>query len=255
MRDEDSTMTNRTPRRSPSSPAPAERARWPFGRAGGVHLYRQGSRDRERSRRLPPASSDRDRGSQPLDRDLRRSWRAAACPLRNAPTSWDWRRSWVREGTGAIVADVPVDTPNARAAASYLPGSPGAACGRRRAPARNHDASLPSGRSPDARDDQAELSKDRGGCRPLRSVAGGSRALDPGQAAISKTSRITISAAPTQRNLAAMIDNPADLVQPRPETPAYTARRTAGFEKYRKGDPTATVYPEAEKAKLSDTGK
>jgi pilus assembly protein CpaD len=27
-------------------------------------------------------------------------------------------RSWVREGTGAIVADVPVDTPNARAAAT-----------------------------------------------------------------------------------------------------------------------------------------
>src|SRR5436190_9905670 len=27
-------------------------------------------------------------------------------------------RTWVREGTGAIVADVPVDTPNARAAAS-----------------------------------------------------------------------------------------------------------------------------------------
>ena len=27
-------------------------------------------------------------------------------------------RRWVREGTGAVVADVPVDTPNARAAAS-----------------------------------------------------------------------------------------------------------------------------------------
>src|SRR3984893_5977969 len=27
---------------------------------------------------------------------------------------------WVREGTGAIVADVPVDTPNARAAASSV---------------------------------------------------------------------------------------------------------------------------------------
>ena len=27
-------------------------------------------------------------------------------------------QTWVREGTGAIVADVPVDTPNARAAAS-----------------------------------------------------------------------------------------------------------------------------------------
>ena len=59
----------------------------------------------------------------------------------------------------------------------------------------------------------------------------------------------------TQRNLAAMIDNPADLEQPRPETPAYTARRTAAFEKYRKGNSTATTYPEADKAKLSDTGK
>ena len=40
----------------------------------------------------------------------------------------------------------------------------------------------------------------------------------------------------TQRNLAAMIDNPADLEQPRSETAAYTARRTEAFEKYRKGN-------------------
>ena len=59
----------------------------------------------------------------------------------------------------------------------------------------------------------------------------------------------------TQRNLAAMVDNPADLVQPRPETPAYTMRRNAAFEKYRKGVSTATTYPESDKAKLSDTGK
>jgi pilus assembly protein CpaD len=58
-----------------------------------------------------------------------------------------------------------------------------------------------------------------------------------------------------QRNLAAMIDNPSDLVQPRDETPAYTARRDVAFEKYRKGAPTTTIYPEADKAKLSDTGK
>jgi pilus assembly protein CpaD len=32
-------------------------------------------------------------------------------------------------------------------------------------------------------------------------------------------------------------------------------RRTEGFEKYRKGSPTTTIYPETEKAKLSDTGK
>jgi len=52
-----------------------------------------------------------------------------------------------------------------------------------------------------------------------------------------------------------MVDNPSDLVQPRPETPPYTERRTASFEKYRKGTATATTYPESEKAKLSDTGK
>ena len=52
-----------------------------------------------------------------------------------------------------------------------------------------------------------------------------------------------------------MIDEPTDLVQPRAETPSYTTRRTTAFEKYRKGTSTATTYPEAEKAKLSDTGK
>ena len=52
-----------------------------------------------------------------------------------------------------------------------------------------------------------------------------------------------------------MIDNPSDLVQPRSETPAYTMRRTVVFEKYRKGTATTTIYLDAEKAKLSDTGK
>jgi pilus assembly protein CpaD len=59
----------------------------------------------------------------------------------------------------------------------------------------------------------------------------------------------------TQRNLAAMVDNPSDLEQPRSETAAYTARRTAAFEKYRRGESTAVNYPETERAKLSDTGK
>jgi pilus assembly protein CpaD len=52
-----------------------------------------------------------------------------------------------------------------------------------------------------------------------------------------------------------MVDNPSDLVQPRSETPAYTARRNIAFEKYRKGTSTTTVYPEGESAKLSDAGK
>jgi len=44
-------------------------------------------------------------------------------------------------------------------------------------------------------------------------------------------------------------------MQPRPETPAYTIRRSEGFEKYRKGTTTATDYPDSDKAKLSDAGK
>ena len=40
----------------------------------------------------------------------------------------------------------------------------------------------------------------------------------------------------SQRNLAAMVDNPADLVQPRGESPAYTARRSVAIDKYRKGE-------------------
>jgi pilus assembly protein CpaD len=58
----------------------------------------------------------------------------------------------------------------------------------------------------------------------------------------------------TQRNLAAMVDNPADLVQPRGETPAYTMRRTTVMEKYRSGNPTATQYPNIE-GKITDIAR
>src|SRR5215470_9419712 len=46
----------------------------------------------------------------------------------------------------------------------------------------------------------------------------------------------------SQRNLAAMVENPADLVQPRGETPPYTAKRTFQIDKWRKGESPATVY-------------
>jgi pilus assembly protein CpaD len=46
----------------------------------------------------------------------------------------------------------------------------------------------------------------------------------------------------SQRNLAAMVDNPADLVQPRGETPSYTARRTGVLDKYRKGESPSGTY-------------
>jgi pilus assembly protein CpaD len=58
-----------------------------------------------------------------------------------------------------------------------------------------------------------------------------------------------------QRNLAAMVENPHDLVQPRAETPPYTAKRTFAMDKWRKGENPATTYGEANKGAVSDVGK
>jgi pilus assembly protein CpaD len=163
-------------------------------------------------------------------------------------------QTWLHEGTGAINADVPTDTPNARAAADSM---------------REIHSLLAAA-----------------GVPPRGIVVRNYRPKDPRQLAAIRLSypRMSATAGPCgvwpedlgpsiknksyfenrsyynfgcsyQRNMAAMVDNPADLVQPRAETPPYTARRTAFFDKYRKGTPTAVTYPDAEKAKLSDTGK
>jgi pilus assembly protein CpaD len=58
-----------------------------------------------------------------------------------------------------------------------------------------------------------------------------------------------------QRNLAAMVENPADLVQPRGDAAIYAARRSAVLEKYRKGENPSTVYTTEKDAKISDLGK
>jgi pilus assembly protein CpaD len=59
----------------------------------------------------------------------------------------------------------------------------------------------------------------------------------------------------TQRNLAASVENPADLVQPRGEVPTYTPRRTTVGEKYRQGNGSATQYVNPDKGKISEIGK
>ena len=163
-------------------------------------------------------------------------------------------RNWVTEGTGAIVIDVPVDTPNARAAESAV-----------------HEARslLESGGVPAnaiklhryTPDDPRTLATVRLTYPKMTAVAGpcGEWPADLGPSIKDPTyfenkSYYNFGCA-YQRNMAAMVANPSDLVQPRPETPAYTVRRTEGFEKYRKGTDTATQYVEGDKAKLSDAGK
>ena len=163
-------------------------------------------------------------------------------------------QTWVREATGTIVADVPVDTPNARAAASAY---------------AEIRALLAAGGVPPRAitmrhyhpDDPRTLATIRLSYPRIEAVAGpcGLWPDDLGPTlqnnGYSQNKDYYNFGCASQRNLAAMIDNPADLVQPRSETAAYTVRRTTAFEKYRKGEPTTTSYPEADKAKLSDTGK
>ncbi len=163
-------------------------------------------------------------------------------------------QTWLREGTGSIVADVPVDTPNARAAADSF----------REIRALMAAAGVPP-RGITMRhyhpDDIRTLATIRLSYPKISAVAGpcGLWPEDLGPSVFNprynENKPYYNFGCANQRNLAAMIDNPSDLVQPRPETPAYTVRRTEAFEKYRKGTTTTTVYPEAEKAKLSDTGK
>jgi pilus assembly protein CpaD len=162
--------------------------------------------------------------------------------------------TWLHEGTGAIHIDVPSGTPNARPVAESM---------------REIQAMLAAGGVPPhgviARPYQPE---DKRVLPPIRltyskiAAVAGPCGLWPEDIGPSMKNKGWFEnkdycnfGCAHQRNLAAMVDNPSDLEQPRSETPAYTARRTAAFEKYRKGAPTAVTYPEAEKAKLSDTGK
>jgi pilus assembly protein CpaD len=161
---------------------------------------------------------------------------------------------WQHEATGAIVADVPVDTPNAAAAADSLRAirSLLAAAGVPSRALTVHKYHPDNPRLlPVIRLNYTRIAAVAGPCGVWPDDLGPS-INNPDYADNRQYYNFGCA---NQRNLAAMIDNPADLVQPRAETPAYTARRTEAFEKYRKGNTTATVYPEADKAKLSDTDK
>lgn len=163
-------------------------------------------------------------------------------------------RDWGHEGTGAIVVDVPVDTADSRAAAATYQeirsvltsgGVPSRAIVQH--PYRPEDPGL----LPTIRVSYSKIAAVAGPCG-LWPEDVGPNILDPGY---SENRPYFNLGCASQRNLAAMIDNPADLEQPRAETPSYTARRNIAFDRYRKGTPVATPSPESDKAKLSDTGR
>jgi len=163
-------------------------------------------------------------------------------------------QTWMREGTGAISIDMPVGTPNARAATDSL----------REIQAVFAAAGVPP-RAVNVRQYHPEDPRHMAAIRlnyPRIAATAGPCGLWPEDIGPGYKNKSYYDnkqyynfGCASQRNLAALVDNPSDLEQPRPETPAYTARRTAAFEKYRKGAPTTTTYPEADRAKLSDVGK
>jgi pilus assembly protein CpaD len=163
-------------------------------------------------------------------------------------------QTWLHEATGAIDADVPVGTPNARMAADSM----------REIHALLAAAGVPP-RGIVVRQYHPESPRHMAAIRlsyPKISAEAGPCGLWPEDIGPSVKNKGYLEnkqyynfGCAYQRNMAAMIDNPSDLVQARAETPSYTMRRSEAFEKYRKGVSTTTTYPEADKAKLSDAGK
>ena len=163
-------------------------------------------------------------------------------------------RAWLHEATGAINVDVPVGTPNARMAADSM----------REIHALLGAAGVPP-RGMVVRQYHPENPRHMAAIRlsyPKIAAEAGPCGLWPEDIGPSIKNKSYFEnkqyynfGCAFQRNMAAMIDNPSDLVQARPETPPDMMRRSAAFQKYRNTTTTTTNYPEADKAKLSELGK
>ncbi len=159
---------------------------------------------------------------------------------------------WRREASGGIVIDVPWGGPTDRAAADSMreihsifsaSGVPhNAVYVRRFRPTRT---ALPS-----IRINYSKLVAQAGPCGRWPNDLGPAA----GRVYLENREYWNLGCA-TQRNLAAMIDNPSDLVQPRVEQPAFEARRAQVLDHYRKGTATSGAYTGYDKGKISDLGK
>jgi pilus assembly protein CpaD len=180
------------------------------------------------------------------------STRGTLTPAQRADIA-NFAQQWRREGTGGIIVGLPVGTPNARAARDTIP--------------EIQSLLVASGVDPQAIRVQSERLADPARFGTVRLIypkmvaTAGPCGLwpedlgpAPGRTYFENRQYHNFGCS-YQRNLAAMVENPADLVQPRGETPIYAARRSAVLDKYRKGESPATQYPNANDGKISDLGK
>jgi pilus assembly protein CpaD len=163
-----------------------------------------------------------------------------------------YAQTWKREASGGVLIERPVGGPNERAALDSLKevlsiivqaGVPNHGIGIRTYPARgNRIAAL--------RLNYPQVVARAGPCGLWPDDLGASY----GRQHYENQQYYNFGCA-SQRNLAAMVANPSDLVQPRAETPIYTAKRTFGVDKWRKGESPATTYSDSQKGAISDLGK
>lgn len=161
-------------------------------------------------------------------------------------------QNWKRDATGGVTIDRPAGGPNDRAARDSLKemlsiltqaGVPNNGIGIR--PYNAADATRP-----DLRLSYPLMVADAGPCGLWPDDLGPSS--DPKHF---ENKQYYNFGCATQRNLASMVANPADIVQPRADTAAYNGKRTYGIDKWHKGDSPATKISDAQKGAISDLGK
>jgi pilus assembly protein CpaD len=144
-------------------------------------------------------------------------------------------QSWKDEATGGVIIDLPVGSANTRSAAAALPEieSIVAATGVPRDSMAVRSYQVSARVLATVRVSYPRMAAQAGPCGIWPEDMGPSLNRD-----YFENQPPWNFGCSTQRNLAAMVADPTDLVQPRAETPAYTARRTTIMEQYRaKGDP------------------
>ena len=162
-------------------------------------------------------------------------------------------QAWRREATGGVLIDVPTGTPNERSAAAALRDVRAILAGAGVPPeavaTRPHTASDPR-KLATMRLHYPKVTADAGPCGLWPHDLGPTYEREHFE-----NRQYYNFGCSNQRNIAAMVDNPVDLVQPRSEIPSYTGRRTTVLDKHHKGESSATVYPDASKGKISDVGQ
>jgi pilus assembly protein CpaD len=160
--------------------------------------------------------------------------------------------NWHDEATGGVVIELPMGSTNERAAAAAMPeirsilaatGVPPNGIVVRRYPAPGHNIAT-------VRIDYPKVTAQAGPCGLWPEDIGPSLNYDY----FANQPFWNLGCA-SQRNLAAMVEDPADLVEPRAETQAYTPRRGYVIDKYRQGQATATQYEGQNSGHITNLGQ